>query len=496
MGACSSLFAKSRHPSLETPWGLPGSNPPKRPRHPVCSLYCNASPRWGIREERAQVKQAKLVIGALVVGALVAVIPELFGPGPRADFGVGQKLATGAILLPLGLIFLGGLLTALTPCVYPLIPITISVFGAKQAQSRGRAIALTLVYILGIALMFTTLGIAAALTGKAFGTVLSNPWVVVGLALLFVLFAASMFGAFDFQLPSGLQTWLGSIGKAGFLGAFLMGLAAGVVAAPCTGPVLSGVLVHVAATQNVPLGAALLFTYALGLGVPFFLIGALSISLPKSGGWMESVKSVFGIALLALAVLYLRDAFPYLRANLTLKPIAYGAVIAAVLVGAGVLAGAVHRTFGSWPLDGLLKGAGILLAVIGLSLRPGAPLAQPRPVPSADWLQSEEAAIAQAQTFKKPVLIDFFAEWCSACKELDHFVYTDDYFLSEAKRWVLVKIDGTEETPALEALYKKYKVDGLPTVILIDSQGKVHQGLTIKGYLPPPQFVDLMKQIQ
>ena len=178
-----------------------------------------------------------LFLAAIVVAALVALVPELVGHGPRVDLGVGEKLKTGAILLPLGLVFAGGLLTALTPCVYPLIPITVAVFGASQTRSRGRAIGLTTVYVLGIAVMFTCLGIAAAMTGRAFGTVLGNPYVVLGLAALFALFAASMFGAFDFQLPVALQTRLASVGKAGFAGAFLMGLVAGVVAAPCTGPV-------------------------------------------------------------------------------------------------------------------------------------------------------------------------------------------------------------------------------------------------------------------
>lgn len=443
-------------------------------------------------------KYAKLALGALIVGLLVALgplVPDLFGHGPRADFGVGEKLKTGAFLVPLVLVFLGGLLTSLTPCVYPLIPITVSVFGAKKSEGRGRSIALTTVYILGISVMFTSLGIAAAMTGQAFGTVLSNPWVVTALAVLFAVFAASMFGAFDFQLPTSVQTKLAGVGKAGFLGAFVMGLVAGVVAAPCTGPVLSGVLVHVAATQNVPLGAALLFAYSLGIGVPFFLIGALSISLPKSGAWMDSVKSIFGIALLALAVLYLRDAFPPVRAALSLKTVAYGAVVAAALVSLGVLLGAVHRTFSSWPVEGALKGLGVALAIVGLALRPGAPLAKPPPVPHAEWLASEEKGLVQAQAFKKPVIIDFFAEWCAACKDLDRYVYTDDLFLNEANRFVLVKVDGTNETDALEALYKKYKVDGLPTVIFIDSTGKVHEDKTVKGFLKPSDFVGVMRKI-
>jgi thiol:disulfide interchange protein DsbD len=260
--------------------------------------------------------------------------------------------------------------------------------------------------------------------------------------------------------------------------------------------VLSGVLVHVAAKQSIPLGAALLYTYSLGLGLPFFLLGALSVSLPKGGEWMESVKSVFGIALLALAVAYLRDAFPVLRAALTIKTVAYGALIAAALVGAGVLLGAVHRTFHSWPVEGLLKGVGVLLAVAGLTLRAGAPLARPQPQTALEWLRSEEVGVAQARAFGKPMIIDFFAEWCTACKELDRYVYTSPIFQDEARRFVLVKIDGTEETPAIEALYKKYRVDSLPTVVFIDAHGTMHEDITVKGYFTPREFVEFMKKVR
>jgi thioredoxin:protein disulfide reductase len=442
------------------------------------------------------VRSVKLLFGALLVGGLVLALPELVGAGPRVDFAVGQRLAGGALLVPLGLIFAGGLLTALTPCVYPLIPITLSVFGAKQA-SRARAIGLTLVYILGIAVMFTSLGVAAAKTGSAFGTVLSNPWVVGLLAALFAAFAASMFGAFDFALPAALQSRLSTLGKAGYGGALAMGLAAGVVAAPCTGPVLSGVLVYVATTQNVPLGALLLFTYALGLGAPFFLIGALSLSLPKSGAWMEAIKSVFGIALLALSVLYLRDAFPKLRALLSLATVAYGALLASALVSLGVLAGAVHKSFHSWPAEGSLKAAGVVLAVLGLSLRPGAPVASPRPPADAHWLLSEEAALAQSRASGRPLIVDFTAEWCTACKELERDVYASAEFVEEAKRFVLVKIDGTDEdSPSFAAAQQKYRVAGMPTVVFIDASGKERDDLRVTGNLPLREFVDKMRAVR
>ncbi len=439
-------------------------------------------------------KYLKLLGGAAIAAALVALLPEVLGPGPAANFEVGADLASGALLGPLALIFLGGILTALTPCVYPLIPITVSVFGARKAESRAKAMALTFSYVLGIGVMFTVLGIAAALSGKAFGSALGNPWVVGGIAAMLGALAVSMFGAFELALPSGLATRLNMVGGAGYGGAFLMGLVAGIIAAPCTGPVLSGVLLHVATTQNVPVGAVLLFTYAMGIGVPFFLIGAFSVSLPKSGPWMEAVKSVFGIALLTLAISYLRDVFPAVRD--TLLDLRFGSAMfaAAALVFAGVVIGAVHRSFHLWPMEGALKSFGVGLVVVGLLLRTA---------PSADaahaelpWLTTEAAAIQQGTSEKKPVLLDFYADWCAACKELDQYVYPHKLFLEEGSRFVLAKIDGTTEPPEVEALYAKYKIQGLPTVIFIDSDGKVREDLTITGFMQPAEFVERMKKVQ
>ena len=440
-------------------------------------------------------KLAKLLGGALVAGVLVAVLPEILGPGPIADFGVGDKLATGALLVPLGLIFLGGVLTALTPCVYPLIPITISVFGARQASSRGKAIALTSCYCLGIATMFTSMGIAAALSGKAFGSALGSPYIVAFLAILLTTFAFSMFGAFEMNLPPSVAARLNTVGGAGYGGAFAMGLVAGIVAAPCTGPVLSGVLLHVARTQDVKLGAMLLFTYSLGIGLPFFLIGALSMSLPRGGAWMESVKSVFGIALLTLALMYIRDAVPSVRTHLTLEELPRGAFVCGALVAAGILIGAVHRSFHDWPKDGLLKGLGVAVMVAGLILRSGAVLGTPLPKELA-WARSEPSVVAAAVGAKRPVIIDFYADWCAACKELDRIVYPHESFRREAGRFDLVKIDGTNEPPEIEALYKKYGVQGLPTVVFIGSDGKIRRDLTLTGFLEPEKFVARMKQVE
>src|SRR4051812_32248499 len=233
-----------------------------------------------------------------------------------------------------------GLLTALTPCVYPMIPITISIFGAKTGVSRGRALALATFYVAGIAFMFGALGTVFALLGKAFGTFLANPWVIVPLAVFFVLMGLSMFGAFELALPTGLQNRLARVGGKGFGGAFLMGLVGGIIAAPCTGPPLAGILAYVATTRDAVFGFGLLATYAGGIGIPFWAIAGFSMSLPRSGRWMESVKSVLGIALLVAALYYLKNVVPALSRFTGTHGSFVAACVGAVLVG--LLVGAVH----------------------------------------------------------------------------------------------------------------------------------------------------------
>src|SRR5215217_1702045 len=291
----------------------------------------------------------KLGLMAVLAGVAVAVVPWLLPTGPSTELDAARFLESGNLFVGAAIVFGGGLLTALTPCVYPLIPITVSVFGARKAESRGKALLLTTSYIVGMGVMFSALGILAAKTGQAFGSMLGHPAVVTGLAVFLLLLASSMFGAFELALPSSLQTRLNSVGGAGVAGAFLMGSVSGFLAAPCTGPVLTGLLAFVAKTANTTLGASLLFIYALGIGVPFFILGVSTVRLPKSGVWMEWVKSVLGIVLVALAFSYLKDASPWARgvvktlgAELGRVP---GAVVASVLAVVGVLVGAVHRSF-------------------------------------------------------------------------------------------------------------------------------------------------------
>jgi thiol:disulfide interchange protein DsbD len=414
----------------------------------------------------------RLLLAALAF-ALVALAPALAqvgSTGASTDLGLASLLGRGSILA-LGTAFAGGVLTSLTPCVYPLIPITVSIFGARSAAGRGQAMALSGSYVLGIAVMYSGLGLVASLSGAAFGSVLQGPWATGFVALVLAAMAASMFGLFDLQLPSAWLARLNRVGGAGLAGAFAMGLVAGIVAAPCTGPVLAAALAFVASQGSVAFGVSVMFAYALGLGLLFFLIGAFSLSLPKSGPWMETVKSVFGAALLAAALLFLAGALPALRA---LFPATRAAMLAAAgLAGAGVLLGALSGSFHGPAAERAWKGLGLVLLVGGIVYGFGAARARDRAGASVPaWEHDLGAAVSIARSQGRPMIIDFWADWCVACKDLDRNVWADPRVRAEASRFVAVKLDGTDGSDAFDALAQRFGVVGLPTVVLLDAKGR------------------------
>jgi thioredoxin:protein disulfide reductase len=444
----------------------------------------------------------------LIVLAALAFIAVIAAPGLLSSGGSGGgvdsagALQSGHIFAAAGLVFLGGILTALTPCVFPLIPITVAIFsgGSVKNRSRGKSTLLTLMYVLGMAATFVALGTAAALSGKVFGSVLSSPIVSVLLAVFFVVLAFSMFGAYDLALPSGLAQKLNTVGGAGFGGAFSMGLVAGLVAAPCTGPVLASILAYVAVHQSVLLGAFLLFLYAIGVGVPFLIIGALGISFGKSGPWMDAVKSLVGIVLLAMALGYLRNAFPGLGFHL---PDGGGPVLVYVLAGLvslGVLVGAVHGSFHGPTREKVLKGLGVALVLFGLTSRldvenvamAASESAKGEGIP---WVHTLDQGLAEAKAAHKPVFIDFYADWCAACKELDRKTYPDAKVRTEAKRFVPIKIDGTRSSDELDKIYDTYGIEGLPTVVFIASDGKVLKDPRLVGFVSPTEMVEILKKV-
>jgi thiol:disulfide interchange protein DsbD len=362
-----------------------------------------------------------------------------------------------------------GLLTALTPCVYPMIPITISVFGGRGV-SRRRSFLLATLYVAGIATMFGTLGTVFALLGRAFGTYLASPWVVVPLALFFLAMALSMFGAFELALPSGLQQRLSRVGGRGAGGVFLMGLVGGLIAAPCTGPPLAGILAFVATTRDAVSGFLLLATYAIGIGVPFWAIAGFSMQMPRSGPWMEAVKSVFGIALIVAALYYLKNVVPALGRLTGHTPIFVALAAAAVV--AGLLLSAVHLSFHDPVARRLRKGLGVALSAVGLFTLTNYLLT---PKVQLAWLRAEPEALRVAHAEQRPVVIDFMADWCLPCKEMDVQVFDHPEVGAQLRDFTLLRIDLTreDEDETLGAVKAKYGVSTLPAVRIVSPDGQI-----------------------
>jgi thiol:disulfide interchange protein DsbD len=398
--------------------------------------------------------------------------------------------------------FVGGFLVSLTPCVYPMIAITVSIFGAREAKSRKQAMLLSTCFVAGIVVLFTALLMMSALMGGVFGAFLANKWVIVGLAVMFLLLAASMFGAFEMALPDSVMQRLSSVGGMGYGGAFMLGLVMGLVASPCTGPVLTSIILWIAKTQNVALGSLVGASFAMGLGVPFWLVGTFAVGLPKGGKWMVWVKSFFGIVMLVMALYYLKNAFPVLATFAKNEPRFLLMMAALALVGLGI--GAVHV---QWDDGGAVpkirKVLGVALTVVGgfhlwsaAEKPPELDLVALKKESGTllEWGHDEAQAATAAQTQKRPLIVDFTADWCGACKKMAKETFADAEVMKRCGNFVAVKIDATnDEDPTVKKMMEKYKVVGLPTVVVYDSEGKERK--RFNDFVDAKNFLDALADI-
>lgn len=443
---------------------------------------------------------------------------EAGSPGPEDASAAGVIAPEGGIagrlqealakrsFLAFLLVFLGGVATSFTPCVYPMIPITISYIGGRSRGKLG-GLFLSVFFVLGIALTYSILGVVAASTGALFGSAMQSTPVLIAVSLVFFTMGASMLGAFDLALPSGMQTKLQSGPRAGVFGALFMGVVTGLVASPCVGPVVVVLLTFVAKIGSVGLGFLLLFVFALGLGMLFLVIGTFAgalNALPQAGGWMDTVKHVFGVILLGMGIFYVRSL---LGPDLTW--ILSGALVLLV----GTFMGA-FRGVGEDPEKSLLfrKGFGILLVLLGgFVFLVGTARYTKVPLGSAmvagggsgatlvvheglAWVPDDVTGHAQARSQGKPAMMDFYADWCAACKELDEKTWSDPAVRREAERFVAIKLDLTERNETNKLKQAQYEVPGLPTVILFDSSGKeVHRFF---GFRAPEDVLPLLRKIQ
>ena len=396
--------------------------------------------------------------------------------------------------------FLLGLGLAFTPCVLPMLPLLSAiVIGQNQRPNMWRAFALSFVYVQGMALTYTLLGLIVAAIGLPFQVALQHPYVMIGLSIIFVLLALSMFGVFTLQLPSSLQTKLSLLSqqqKAGaFGGVFLMGMIAGLVASPCTSAPLSGALLYVAQSGDLFTGAITLYLLALGMGVPLILITLFGNKiLPKSGMWMETVKKLFGFVMLALPVFLISRILPD-----EWTPRLWAMLGTAFFIW---FAFQMPKNGTGWVFRILFLVAAMISVkplqtwVWGESQAPSA--VENKAVSHVEFKKvKSEAELQQAlsENNKSLVMLDLYADWCVACKEFEKETFSDPSVQKAFGDMLLLQVDMTKNSEENRALMAKYKVLGLPTILFFNRDGKEIEGSRVNGFMPPVEFLQWIEKI-
>jgi thioredoxin:protein disulfide reductase len=380
-------------------------------------------------------------------------------------------------------IFLLGLGLNLTPCVYPMLSITLSLFGVKTEAKQSRAFIKALIYVLGMATMYSTLGVISAFTGGFFGALLQNKFVLIGIALLLFALSLSMFGAYTFQLPSNLVNKIAGKRGTSLVGIYISGLFVGIFAAPCIGPPILALLAFVG-TKGDPLFAFwIFFVMSLGLGTPYLILGTFSgllKKLPKSGVWLIWMERVFGVVLLSLAGFYLLLAF---------QPSLLKWIIPASLIAGGIYLGFFERSANySAGFIRIKKTIGILAVLVGIAI----PVLAPKQ--SVVWQPFSPSQLAQAKESQKPAILDFYADWCIPCHELDQITYTDPRVIQALDGFVRLKVDMTRpDDPNSTAATERFEIVGVPTIIFLDANGEEIVESRVTGYIDADELLRILK---
>lgn len=393
-----------------------------------------------------------------------------------------RKLESSGLFINLIIVFFGGLALNLTPCVYPLIPITIGYFGGQSEGSTKKLFSLGILYVAGMALTYSIIGVVTSLSGSVFGALLQNPFVLVGVALVLVLLALSMFGVYEFQLPVGLVNKVGGA-KGGYFGAVLMGLTMGIVAAPCIGPFVLGLVTYVALKADPFYGWVMFFFLALGLGFPYILLALFSgkiKKLPRAGFWMESVKHIFGFLLLGMALYFITPLFPE-----NIRKYALPLYI--------IIAGLYLLIFDNKSNNSKgFRNFKIVFSVVVLGI--AVYLLVPEEKKSPEWHFYSNDIYSSSISERNPIIIDFYADWCIPCKELDASTFSDSRVIIESKRFKNIKVDMTKSlTEESEKIRDKFKISGMPTVLIINSEGKEVNRIT--GFVNADEFLSIISKV-
>jgi thioredoxin:protein disulfide reductase len=411
---------------------------------------------------------------------LVAEQQRAAAAGTR-DNAVADAIARHGWALTFLWVGLLGLALNLTPCVYPMISVTIAFFGGRTAAESTR-VAHALLYVLGICVTFSALGVAAALTGSLFGAAMQQPAVLWAIALLMVALALGNFGLYQVRLPSVLVRAAGRGGE-GALGALFMGLTMGVVGAPCIGPIVAALLLYVGSRQSVLLGFALFFVLGLGMGLPYVVLATAAgrlRRLPRSGAWLGWVERLFGFVLLGLALHFVTPV---------LKPGVVQGLWTALLIVAGLVLGFLGAVAGEpvgyrWAR----RLAGVAAIVVGLSGFLVAEAENP-----IAWMPFSDDALAQATASGRPVLIDFQAAWCLPCREMERTTFRDPAVVRASRDFAALKADVTAQDDQAEALMAHWQIPGVPTYVLLGPDGQERRRFI--GFVPVERMLDALREV-
>ncbi len=432
----------------------------------------------------------------------VTAAPAAAAPQAASDLSnIAGILGGGSLLAIVPAFILLGLGLAFTPCVLPMVPILSSIIvGEGKNVSRARGLLLSLTYALGMAIVYTLLGVAAGLAGEGLAAALQNPWVLGTFALLIVAMSLSMFGFYQLQLPASLQTSLSQVSnrqQSGKLaGVFAMGAISALIVGPCVAAPLAGALVYISQTRDVFLGGAALFSMAVGMSIPLLLVGVSAGSLlPRVGAWMESVKRLFGVLMLAMAIWLVSPVIPALVQML---------LWAALLLGYGfyLLRHTRHWAAMAFGAAFALMGGMQIVGAASGGRDAFAPLAHLSGAPQNHGLvftriktvdQLDAALVANAG---KTVMLDFYADWCVSCKEMEKFTFVDPAVQAKLADTVLLQVDVTANDAADKAMLKRFGLFGPPGIILFNGQGKEIEDSRVIGYQNAQKFLTSLERLE
>lgn len=422
----------------------------------------------------------------------------------REQSQLASVIESQGMLVAFLIIFVSGLALNLTPCVYPLIPITISYFGGQVGGKKGSLLLYGIIYVLGMAITYSLLGVLAAFTGSILGAWLQNPFMLVFIALVMAVLALSMFGLYEIRVPTSLSNFAGQT-KQGYFGTLFMGLTVGIIAAPCIGPFVLALFTYVGEKADPTLGFLMFFVLSLGLGLPFVFLAMFSgmvNRIPRSGAWMIWVRKIFGFILIAVAFYFLD---PLIGSDLW-----YFSLLAVTFLFGGIYLAWIESTQTTGKVFPLVRNiVGILFVVVGVFFwvssveayvdsrlkefqarlgEEGATFSN-----EINWRAYSPQAIDLAQQQGKPMMIDFYADWCIPCKELDKFTFTDPQVIEKSQNFIMVKADLTKSgSPEVEQLKEEYKIKGVPTLVFVDSNNQEIPGTRVLGYINADEFLKIM----